>query len=264
MMPSHDIPHDDRLPQMAVILDEANMRGVFQEALNADVPEDTRRDRECSGLRVRHCKIQWIKYKPDNNCTVCYRLAIDPLPQDSEGELILYGRIYVAGGALSLFHRAQSACLVRPKFGRPLLHLPELDMVVWVFPNDRKLPGLPVIADERRLKDELLAEVLGSALGPDWQIVDMTHHIVHYVPEHTCTVRLQLQVQQARTGDRLLLDLYGKTYHNDEGAETYRIMRELWARESANHTQSRMAQPVMYDSKHRLPWQISVAGSTLL
>ena len=263
MTPSLEIPHDNKLPQMAVILDEVNMRGVLEDALNAEAPGDTPADVECSRLRVRHCKIEWIKYKPDSKCTVCYRLAIDPLPPDSQGELILYGRIYAAGGALSRFRRAQSACLVRPRFGRPLLHLPELDMVVWVFPNDRKLTGLSLIADERRLKDELLGEVLGKALGREWQLVDMTHDIVHYVPEHTCTVRLQLQVQQAPIGDRRLLSLYGKTYYDDEGAETYRIMRELWALESGSHTQSRMAQPVMYDSEHRLLWQAGLAGATL-
>src|SRR5439155_497211 len=203
------------------------------------------------------------KYKPDSKCTVCYRLAIDPLPPDSQGELILYGRIYAAGGASSRFRRSQSACVERPRFGRPLLHLPELDMVVWVFPNDRKLTGLSLIADERRLKDELLGEVLGKALGREWQLVDMTHDIVHYVPEHTCTVRLQLQVQQVPIGDRRSLTLYGKTYYDDEGAETYRIMRELWALESGSHTQSRMAQPVMYDSGHRLLWQAGLAGATL-
>src|SRR6267143_1092261 len=221
MMPSHDIPYDNRLPQMAVIFDEAHMRGALQEALNAGVPEDTTANGEYSKLCVQHCKIVWIKYKPDKNCTVCYRLAIAPSLTDSRVELILYGRIYVAGGALSRFHKAQSACLVHPQFGMPLLHLPELDMILWVFPNDRKLTGLPVIADERRLKDEVLAEVLASALGSGWQIVDMTHHIVHYVPEHTCTIRLQLQVQQALTGDRRLLNVYGKTYYDDDGAETY-------------------------------------------
>src|SRR5438128_11085545 len=76
-------------------------------------------------------------------------------------------------------------------------------------------------------------------------------------------MRLQLQVRQARTGDRLVLNLYGKTYYDDNGAETYRIMRELWARGSGSDTQSSMAQPMMYDSKHRLLWQAGVAGATL-
>jgi hypothetical protein len=263
MMPSQDIPQDNRLPQMAVILDEIHMRGVLQEALNAGVDVDTPTNGEYAELRVRDCKIDWIKYKPDNDCTVCYRLAVVPSPPGSQGELILYGRIYGAGRALSRFHRAQSACLVRPKFGRPLLHLPELDMMVWVFPNDRRLTGLPVIADERRLKDELLADVLGSALGREWQIADMTHDIVHYVPEHACTIRLQLQVRQARTGDRRLLNLYGKTYYDDKGAETYQIMRELWTCGSGSDTQSNMAQPMMYDSRHRLLWQAAVAGAPL-
>ena len=136
MTPSLEIPHDNKLPQMAVILDEVNMRGVLEDALNAEAPGDTPADVECSRLRVRHCKIEWIKYKPDSKCTVCYRLAIDPLPPDSQGELILYGRIYAAGGALSRFRRAQSACLVRPRFGRPLLHLP-----VHTSPGAHEEPG---------------------------------------------------------------------------------------------------------------------------
>ena len=263
MIPSQVIPHDKRLPQMAAILDAANMRGVFQDALNAQVPDDIASKHEYPELQVRNCKIEWIKYKPDNNCTVCYRLAIDHSLRDSQAELILYGRIYAAGGALSRFLEAQSASLVRPAFGRPMMHLPELDMIVWVFPNDRKLDGLPKFVDPRCLRDELLPEVVKATFGPDWQIVEMAHDIVHYVPEHACTVRLQLDVQQARTGNGRSLNLYGKTYYDDEGAETYRIMRELWAQGSRSHNSLSMAQPLLYDSKHKILWQASLAGATL-
>src|SRR5204863_4699689 len=137
---------------------------------NAGGPGGTSADVGCFRFAMKPWKNGLIKLQPHCKCKGFFSLGIDPVPPDSQDELILYGRIYAAGGALSRFRRAQSACLVRPRFGRPLLHLPELDMVVWVFPNDRKLTGLSLIADERRLKDELLGEVLGKALGREWQL----------------------------------------------------------------------------------------------
>jgi hypothetical protein len=264
MIPAQEIPRDDVLPQLAVVLDVGAMRGILQETLGTETSRNSKRGQGNSKLQVRDCQIEWAKYKPGKNCTICYRLAIyDPLT-NTQGDQILYGRIFEAEGARSRFIKAQSSHLACPKFGRPLMHLPALDMVVWAFPNDRKLDGLPIIVDQDCLKDELLPEVVTARLGRDWQIIDMTHDIVHYVPEHTCTVRVHLLVQQACTGDRQSLSLYGKTYYDDEGSETYRIMRQLWDRQSRGREPLGMAQPLGYHSQYKILWQASLAGTTLL
>lgn len=99
MIPRQEIPHDNRLA-LVVILDAANMRGVFQDASNAQVPDDTASKHENSELQVRNCKIEWIKYKPDmsHNGDVMLWPGRRPPAEagwtPTETGLVVYGRTY--------------------------------------------------------------------------------------------------------------------------------------------------------------------------
>ena len=59
------LPHDPALPQLARSLDPQAMALVFARAL--------------SGMQVRSCEVDRIKYRPGRNCSVSYVLRLhDP------------------------------------------------------------------------------------------------------------------------------------------------------------------------------------------
>ena len=250
---------DASMPQMAMILDET----VIGRELNQALFGKQCRDERAAVGRVQSCKVEWIKYKPAKNCTVCYRLAIADGATGGVNEQVLYGRVYADVNAPSRFLEGQPVAPVKPKFGRPMMYLQELGMLAWLFPNDRKLEGLGQLIDFRYLLSEPLPKVALSLYGTDWQIAAMTHELVHYVPEHTCTVRVDLKLRHDKTGESKDLQLYGKTYYNDAGAQTYRQMLELWHHVAAGKTALTVAQPCYYDSAAKTLWQTGVAGETL-
>jgi Phosphotransferase enzyme family len=59
------------------------------------------------------------------------------------------------------------------------------------------------------------------------------------------------------------MTIYGKTYYNDEGAQTDRVMRQLWDSQSRRSGQLRTAQPLWYDARLKTLWQLGIPGTTL-
>lgn len=248
-----EVPQDKALPHLATALDTVAMKGIFQSSLF-----------DGGRFRVRDCQIERVKYKPGQNCLVYYRLNILDSLTNAAGEQLLCARVYQAGSAPSHFQKANMAVLVTPKFGPPLACLPHLDMVVWAFPNDRKLDGLPALMDETYLRQTGLPPLIQTHWGNEWEIAGLALDLVHYAPEYTCTVRVQLQLRQKQTGGTQAVTFYGKTYYGQEGAETDRLMRELWDGDARRQGRLRIAQPLGYDPRFKLLWQLGLPGQTLL
>lgn len=254
MIPDQEIPKDKILPQLADVLDPTKMKDVFQKELF----KDPRR------FQIQACSIERVKYKPGKNCLICYQLDIfDHLTRQITKQR-LSTRIFEKGGALSRFKKAQSQSMVVPCFGEPVSHLPTLDMVIWTFPNDRKLPELPKIIDPIFLKEKIFPDLIRTVPGPDWIVSQLSSDIVHYVPEQTCTVRVSLQLQNMETNQKKTMTLYGKTYYNEEGREAYRMMGELWRSDLRRAERLKMAEPAGYDPETKTLWQLGLPGTTLL
>ena len=254
MMPTRILPYDARLPQLSTILNPAVMRQVFQDVLE---PRDL-------SYRVQDVSIEWVKYKPGKNCTVCYRLRLDPHPVQTQSEQLLYGRIYGPGESESRYRKALTPELIQPPIGKAVIQIPDLEMVIWQFPNDRKLGSIPKLLNQQCLQDELLPAAIDSARGAAWTICQVAPHLVHYVPEHTCTVRVDVTVQHVTTGTHETLQLFGKTYYDDAGAQVYQSMQQLWLDHEQNGVAPEIAQPLSYLPQHRMLWQAGLPGSPLL
>ncbi len=244
-----DFANDPVLPQLPTVLDAAAMRKTFQAHLF----------RGDDRFQIQNCSIERVKYKPGMNCMVCYQLEImDKKTQALQGQL-LCTRVYELGGAVSRFIKALSANTVTPKFGLPISHLPPLEMVIWAFPNDRKLEGMNKIADPTFLKDKLLPEYFRGS-----HITELTSNVVHYVPEHTCTVRVALQLSELQTGKSREATLYGKIYYNDEGHDVSKWMDALWQSGPRRSGQLKMAQALGFDTATKSLWQTGLCGAPLL
>ncbi len=253
MIPDQEIPDDAALPQLKDVLNRSKMKEVFQEAL---FPEGR--------LQVEACSIERVKYKPGKNCLLCYQLEIRDRMTQQVARQRLSTRIFEKGGAISRFKKAQSQTMVMPSFGRPVSHISALDMVIWAFPNDRKLQGLPKITDPTHLKEKMLPDLIRAAFGPGWSVTELSNEVVHYVPEHTCTVRVSLRLQNFGSNKTKTLTLYGKTYYNEEGREAHRMMEALWASEGRRDGELKMAKPLGYDPETKTLWQFGLPGATLL
>jgi hypothetical protein len=255
MIANAGIPHDAALPSLATALDARRMRNVLAMRFRAlaDAPP---------GLRIEDCRIERVKYKPGRSCLVCYALDLRDEASDRRYEQVLCGRVYPANESASRYTKAAREPLAAASIGTALVHLPALDMVLWAFPNERKLASLARLTDPAHLRHDTLPALVAALHGPGWRIEQSAHALVHYVPEHTCTVRVDLDLRRA-DGQARRAAVYGKAYYDDAGRVVGDAMRRLWQSRAVQSGALGIARPLAYDEHDRVLWQEGLEGETL-
>lgn len=193
---------DERLPQLGAILNGT----AVADSLAAACLDRTK------GWKIEECNAGHVRYKPGKNCLVRYDAVL--VRGEETKRQMWYGLAYEPGGSESRFEKALKGSAPRSaEVGPGIAHLDGLGMVVWAFPNDRKLRGLEIMTDSALLWEEVFADS-GEAAG--------STQIVRYIPEHGCTAKLTV-----RSGRRYFAKL---TTAGD--AETSRLHSRALGREA--------------------------------
>lgn len=243
------VPPDNVLPSLATVLDERAMQRTFAEHLCG---------RHGARIEVIACEIERVKYRARRNCIIGYKLKIRD--ESNEREQRLCTGIYAPDDALARYNKALGEATVATPYFAPVTLIKPLNMVMWAFPNDRKLTALPLLTDAAQLREHLLPEVVRERWGDGWRITDLAHTVSNYFPEHTCCVSVTLTLTHAESGANRSWEIIGKTRYDDAGSETYRQMEAFASHEDADVSYAR---PLAYQSQHRLLWQERVPGVTL-
>lgn len=258
MIGIRDIPYDETLPQLSKALDGCTMKEMFQATLF----ETEQSGKQC---KITDCEVVYVKYKPKMACTVCYKVVIQDIYTNQEYSQLHSAKIFEPGNSTRRFQKAQTLPLVQPRYGKPLVHIPEFDMIVWSFPNDRKLEALAQLTNPAIVQEKFLPELLVRLFGQGWIITCITADVMNYVPWYSCTIKITAQIHSQQLNEEKSLTLYAKTYSDPEsGARANAIMHELWETAERKSGEFRMARPVWYDSTHKIFWQLAVPGKTLL
>ncbi len=246
-------PKDAKLPQLATVLDTHKMRDVFRNYWSANDAK--------SELQITGCDIERVKYKPGKNCQISYLLDFVDVNSGKAMQQRFFATVYPASQSQSRYQKALQQPLATPEIGEPVLYFPALEMVIRAFPNDRKLHGLPQVLQPETLREVIIPDALNSAIGANWQIENWQHEVVHFVPEHVCTLRVDVQLsgEHPRTES-----FFGKVYYNDEGAKTIENMQRIWQSPLRKNGTLNMAKPLAYYPKWRSMWQQGLPGGTLL
>lgn len=228
------------------------MRGLLQRALLG--PLDT----HGQGLVVETCLVEEKRYKPGKSCVLSYRLQLHDVRTGNSREQLVSARLYKPEKGLEEVNRARSQPLYLTPGLKPLAYLPAAGMVVWSFPNDRKLSHLPQLLDVEFLASHLPPKLGKLGVDESSEIADVRTELLHYLPERSCMMRYHVTVKRRSTGEPCAVTLYGKTYRDDGGAEVYSIMREFAEQMPGS------AVPLGYDPELRTLWQSHVPGEPFL
>ena len=91
--------------------------------------------------------------------TLCFELTVREGRR--LGSVSLYAKMFRNGASAACFASIDASQLERPAWGDAVMHLPELDMVLWALPNDPGLPQLSAMLDAVRLHPLLPWAALG-------------------------------------------------------------------------------------------------------
>lgn len=236
---------DSPVDAFARFADVAAMGEVWRERLPTLL--DTPFEFAACNVQYARCRtylnpISWHK----SFLCVCYEF--DAIPGHiASHKPMLYGRVYLEGRSRIEFDSLQQ------RGGARLV--PELDMIVWTFPDDPCLPQLRELLDVSQVVRHLPYADLPF---PDAKsIVAIAVCVVRYRPEQRCILRYD--IQYGAIGEPYVL--YAKVFADDNGEHVFSRIQRCYA--AANALGVRIARPVAYSAAVRSVWQEELAGKPL-
>ncbi len=182
------LPDDVQLPELRIITDTKVVKEVFQHRLPGFIE---------GRLRIEDLALNDFRYAPGEKCRVSYKLQVRDMLTGDEGSQDIFGVIEPNGGAEAKYANARRETHIQPKFGPALFELPELNMVLWGFPNDPKLKQLPRLWDDGTLLELLKQYWHVFNLPPSAKLVNVTTKLIKHAPEDRCTLRHTLHLEGA-------------------------------------------------------------------
>jgi len=245
------LPSDPALPHLALAFDTAMMGLLLSESVAAG-PRP---------VELRDCSIARVKYRPGRNCLVLYRARLRDLNRSTETDQFFHAGMYSPEEAERRYEEALRRSIPPAGGGAPVTFDREHSLVIWAFPNERKLRALPRLASVTTVRDEMLPQLARARFGNRIEVSDCVLTPVSYFPEHAYTVRATARLTGADAPGEAWT-LYAKTDATGSGARTMANMRELWASAARRDGRLRMPRPLAYQDGSIL-WQEGSPGFTL-
>lgn len=256
-------PDDPDFPQLVTAADPARMLGLFRQHLKP-IAGSVSDIRDCTPFRFR-CR------QSTSRCVLQYTLRLVEPTTGRQWDQWVTGVVYARPGkAERLWREAQAT---DPRRGiparwlsfEPVGFIADLDMLVQVFPYDRKLEHLAGVlrgegvgAVSRALEPLLLAR-----LGPGaWRAGECTLEPTRYRTELGAALRCTLQARDAATGAQRALRCYLKVYRDDHGRESFSLLRSLVALGRGSRPYAAV-EPIAYLSELRTLVLEEAAGTPL-
>ena len=210
------------------------------ELLSCGIEQSRRR----LSRRVRGSAAPWLR--------VLWRLEVRDRSSGACGVQWMYGKAYSDGDSQAVWKGAHAAACARPRFGTPIEHLADLDLVIWALPNDPALTQLPAFLDPRAV-----ATHLPAAVQPDDGTLP-TVSVVRHEPEEHCTAHYRLSCGgQPRV-------VYGKCYVDSR----WRLARDcqvlLWRQGQDDKSSFLVGRPLGSTRALKAVWQEEVIGTPLI
>lgn len=225
----------------------AVMRGVWSRYLPAlfDIKEEIT---DCQ-IAYSRCRsflkpASWHK----SFINICYRLEVAGRDQP----VILFGRSHLDGSSKKSYEQAQ-AVAASPTSAKEIRLLPEMDMVIWRFPEDPGLPQLPQLLDAQRASRFLPLQQLDNIKPEQVNHVDI--QVVRYRPEQRCILRYDIThgEENAHTV------LYAKVFNDGKGEQIFSRIKHCY--DMGTSLGARVARPLHYNASMRTVWQEALTGT---
>jgi len=238
-------PVDPDFPQLKIASNPGLMLEVFRQHLKP-ASGKVYHIQECIPFRFR-CRQSTAR------CVLQYTLRVVEPSTGRVWNQWVTGLIYAQPGEAERLCQEMRAADPRREIPEPWLtfepvdFIPDLQMLVQVFPCDRKLRNLCPVMDGalHALEPLLLAR---SGTGP-WHIEQRIIELTRYRTELGAALKYTVTARQALTAKSETQRCYVKVYRNERGKETFHLLQSL--SERAGQKLFSAVRPIAYLSRLR-------------
>ncbi len=237
--------------------DPSVMKALLSERLPLFCPE---------GEAITSCHVQHVRYspkkKPENaSLAACYHLRVRGKDSQREQFMILSCKAFRNGRSQNEMDTlAQRSASTHTSHGIPY-HFRDLDLLLWVFPEDPAIPHLSEVSDPKRVVTHLPYASLPKGLDGTGDIKSVDVSVIDYRPELLCTTRYDLHWGAIDQPQRLTI--FGKTFRSAEGHDVYARSEYLWNHCSGVVENVLFAQPLGYTFAVQTQWHLGIEGVPL-
>jgi hypothetical protein len=244
-----NIPANCEFPQLHDIADTAKLAQKLNQHLGPAFASGE--------MQAASCTIDQLNYQPRAGCQILFTATICDRHQHRLGQQSFYGKLFRRPQrAKRVWQRQQQKTWAPPPFGPPVLHLPELAMMLWAYPNDPNLPGLARLVDTEKILAE--AQAAPKKFGLSQAPIAITAQRTKYVPGQRCGY-----VYRLKSADGATFSVYGKAYQSGEGKKVFALMQEIWESDACQSGRFVLPQPYGYDADSEVIWQEAISGEPL-
>src|SRR5262249_6314143 len=205
-------------PQIAPAFDTGRMQLELQRAWFTD-------DR--GPWTIESLEIEEIVYRPGDCCVLLWRVGLRHAASGLLRQQRAFLRACRTREGSQVYARARAMKLVSVDDFPPVVYLPAFEALVWMFPNDPKLPGLPAMLDLGQPRETLFEGLDLPGLVNGHVLRDIAADVMHYQPEDSCMVRYRLALEDQDTGAERNLVVYGKIDAEGDVEKMHRIVAQL-------------------------------------
>jgi len=259
-----NIFNDPKLPHLAAVMDDGLMAEHFARHLRAASP----------GLewQVAECAIENVIYKPAKHCRLLYRLALRH-PSGAAAEEWFYGQLYPPGLAEKRFDDAVASVkhsYVAHDFLKklpPVSYWPDLSLVLWMFPQDPHMAGLPYLFDPNFVRQQVESnlralDAVENGAGPAWRCADIRCDRVKYMPGKRCVLRYHAQLS-GPAGQSREMTFYSKTYSDAMSRYYFQFLQTVYEQLIAQTAAVHLPKPLLHLDGLNTFWQEDWRGTSL-
>ncbi len=252
-------PSDPDFPQLEIAGDPGRMLEVFRSHLKP-VSREPCQIRRCTPFRFRY-------RQSTSRCVLQYTLRVVEPGTGRQWDQWVTGLVYAENGEAERLWRQLRAEDPRREIPEswltfePVEFIPELRMLVEVFPYDRRLRNLgPVLGGAVRDIEPLLLARLGPG---QWRVEKRDLEPTRYRTELGAALKYTLQTRDALSPRRETLRCYLKVYRDQRGEETFQFLHSLSEKLANGQKLYSVVGPIGYLSELRTLVLEEAAGTSL-
>jgi tRNA A-37 threonylcarbamoyl transferase component Bud32 len=234
------------------------MRVILQRHLHAS---------QTAPFRVQHCRITNTRRRDGSRGATQYELRLEDAGTGRVWNQIVTGITFGGDRTRRVWESISQTAVVQanatthsalPHFS----YVPELDLLLQVFPHDLRLPAL---AELMAGPPPELVPVLRAELGSrDQEPLSWTADVVQYRVDMRAIVRLTVAATDPATGRASECQFYAKVYRDPEqGRRAYQYQSDLHGNANAVGQQLKVAKPIAYDEARRTLLTEAIPGTSL-
>jgi tRNA A-37 threonylcarbamoyl transferase component Bud32 len=238
--------------------DPEQMRVLLQRHLPATVE---------TSIRVQECRITNTRRRDGSRGTIQYELRLEDPGTGHVWNEVVTAVTFGGNRTRRVWESIRQAATPdadQPTRSalHPFAYIPELDLLLQVFPHDHRLPGLARLISGPVPE---LVPALMEEFGPgDWELISWDAEKVQYRVDMRAILRLTVGMTDASAGRTIERQFYAKVYRDpDQGRRAHRAQYDLHERASAVGRHLVVTKPIIYAEELRTLVTRAVPGTAL-